>query len=336
MKEWLENPRNKTIVLIVCPIIMIGAIVLVLFTLGIIGPKAAPDQEVVAPPVASPLPPRPPKPAAKPEKKEAAKEPAKPGKPAETAAKPGAPSKPGQPAKPGAAQVAAKPGSPAAKPGAPGVKPGAKPGVPVAAKPGAPGAKPGAKPPVKVAAKPAPPKPAAPKPATPVAKLPSFLAPAPAAPRGDPFKPYKNIALINAMAHPHLPTLPSVQIAQILPAVPPAIGGPVVQVPDVQNPNAPPVPAAVADAVPISLPWKVAGIMMGAGITAIVMNGDQSAVLQPGDSLPDNSAQVVSISESGVTVRTTGAVKREIKLQSTSDANSNGPAPPNNPQPFPQ
>ena len=75
--------------------------------------------------------------------------------------------------------------------------------------------------------------------------------------------------------------------------------------------------------------------MMGQGIKAIVMNGDQSAILQAGDSLPDNSAEVVSIAETGVTVRTTGAVKREIKLDSASDNTVAGGNQPQNAPPVP-
>jgi hypothetical protein len=111
----------------------------------------------------------------------------------------------------------------------------------------------------------------------------------------------------------------------------------IARLPGMENPTAEPgaapvpggenQPAAQQAQAPVLLPWKVAGIMTGqAGIKAIVMNGDQSAVLQAGDPLPDGTANVVSITPTGVIVRTTGAVHRTVKL----DANDNNSSPTNN------
>lgn len=339
------------IAMILCPIIMVAAIVFILFNLGIIGAPVQP-QVVAMPPGAAGAPGGP----------VGVSVPGGPGGPNV----PGGPAGPGNPGGPGKFAQPAGPGAP----GAVATHPGTVPGKPekVASKPGAPGkpevpGKPGAAKPsvAKTAAgKPVPGKPGAGKPeqvagkkvvpgkpamvagkpnpqpvkmasarpggpggpggpgaaGAPAQKPSSIVQLPPKAPRPDPFRPYRNIALVVAASRPVLPELPRVWLARLNPNSPA----------DVNHPNAPAfaggdnqqgaltAQAAPPQILPVSVPWRVAGIMKGDGVKAIVVNGDQSAVVMAGDSLPDGTATVVTIGDTGVVVRTTGAVRRMVKL----------------------
>lgn len=314
MKEWLQNPKNQPVVIGLCVVMMVAAIAFILLQNGFVslptkqgappppppamaggpgvpGAPGGPGGPQTGPSAPPPMPEHANKPGAKevagkPEAQEGA--PGKHHKPGEVAAKNGAPGKP--------TAVAVKP-KPKPKPVA---MANGGPGVP--GRPGMPGGPGGA--------------------ATPGSQ---YVQPPPAQPRPDPFKPYRNIALVAAAARPVLPPLPFVQIARYLgrgpiadvtePKVQLASGGkPAVEA----NPVALPPPAPAPE-VAITLPWRVAGIMKGGtgtGIKAIIMNGDQSYVVQPGDPLPDGTGTIRSIADNGVVVRTTGAVRRDVKLDS--------------------
>jgi len=181
---------------------------------------------------------------------------------------------------------------------------------------GAPGAKPGAAGgPAKVAAKPKPaPKPApvvAAAPAKPVAgQMASVIGmPPPHGVRGDPFAPYRNLAL-SAAPPPPLPALPNVTMA-------PATTDNSNSTTPGSPPNATGAPAPPPAPTPPTSPWHVAGIMTGDGIRAIMEKGTDSQVVQPGDQLLDGSATVASITDSQVILHSTGATPVDIPLNVT-------------------
>jgi hypothetical protein len=83
--------------------------------------------------------------------------------------------------------------------------------------------------------------------------------------------------------------------------------------------------------VSIMIPWKVAGIMTGAGVKAILVNGEQSAIVQPGDDLPDDLAKVIKITSSTVVVRPVADASQEIVLDTnTAGSSQNSPYGSNN------
>lgn len=119
--------------------------------------------------------------------------------------------------------------------------------------------------------------------------------------RYTPFTPLKNIALHYVETHPYLPALPEVSLIRLRGQGPEVTTEPVVE-------------TTVSTS-----PYQVSGILNSGAIKAILTNAGRESVVSPGDHLDDESAEVVSISYDGVTVRTLTKPYQLIKLDMATD-----------------
>ncbi|HEY3328428.1 MAG TPA: hypothetical protein VGK19_00260 [Capsulimonadaceae bacterium] len=115
------------------------------------------------------------------------------------------------------------------------------------------------------------------------------------APRPDPFAPY-GMPIGSPFMKAPAPaqkkvTVPPVRFKPPMPTPPsPKAGGPVVL--------APPAPVSHE-----TKSWSVVGIMNGAYPQALVATGQESYVIQLGDTLPDGSGKFTSMDSSSITLR---------------------------------
>ena len=140
------------------------------------------------------------------------------------------------------------------------------------------------------------------------AAAPAVVAAAPNA-RVDPFAPYGGVIRLQRPPRPPVASfVPDLIFSKITPA-------------GQTNEESLPTDQVTPSAAP---PITVNGVMLGNGAYALVDNGGQSLVLQPGDQIPNGGGQVVSIQSDSISVKEPGGQTVKVPVTSGQSAGNQG------------